>query len=83
MYHSVYIYEKLIGHFIHHNQKFKYAHSKKQTLDLSTELPHLYSINGITDGTWRRQNNGQSLMFLEAVRQQTVDGAVVIVDVCL
>lgn len=46
-------------------------------------MTYLYSINRIVHGAWRWQDNRQSLLFLEAVRQQTVDGAVVIVDVCL
>lgn len=46
-------------------------------------MPYLYSIDRIANGAGRRQDNRQSLVFLEAVRQQTVDGAVVIVDVCL
>lgn len=50
---------------------------------MGTERPYLYSINRIANGAWRRQDNRQSLMLLEAVRQQTVDGAVVIVDICL
>lgn len=46
-------------------------------------MTHLYSIKGITNGTWCGLSHSQSLVFLETVSQQTVDGTVVIVCICL
>lgn len=43
---------------------------------------YLYSIGSIIDA-WCRWDNRQGLVFLEAVSQQTVDGTVVIVSICL
>lgn len=53
------------------------------TEDIPTDTIYLYGIDRIANGAWRGQDNRQGLVFLEAVRQQTVDGAVVIVDVRL
>lgn len=74
---------KKIRQLLIFQSKIKYGYYIKQRQDIRTEAIYLYSINRIANGAWRRQDNRQGLVFLEAVRQQTVDGAVVIVDVCL
>lgn len=46
-------------------------------------MNYLYSIKRIANGARCGWDNRQGLMFLEAVSQQTVDGTVVIVSICL
>lgn len=67
----------------------KYLVLSPKTITLSMPCYHkgtmryLYSIKRIANGARCGRCNTEGLVFLEAVSQQTVDGTVVIVCICL